>query len=145
MASSTSAVASAFHKASTTPIDFVQRLKRTTPVELAASFSLTPIFNASVSSNFISSAESPKTMVDMNAITKPPWPDPLSQAPPQDTVKATASHLTKPLSSLSSPLSLAIAANAKLLVFSVDRGGSSSLSSGLEQKQGTSIQQERIE
>ena len=38
----------------------------------------------------------------------------------------TASHLTKPLSSLSSPFSLAIVANGKLLVFSVDGGGSSS-------------------
>ena len=59
-------------------------------------------------------------MVDMNAITKPPWPDPLSRPHRKPPDQASLFSLT-----------LTIAANAKLLVFSVNRGGSSSLSSGL--------------
>ena len=52
-------VTSAIRRASTSPIDFDHRSKRKMLVEPAASSSLALIFNASVSSNFISSVKSP--------------------------------------------------------------------------------------
>ena len=57
MASSTSVAASAICRASTSLVDFVQRSKRTTPIEPTTLSSLALIFNAFVSSNFISSVE----------------------------------------------------------------------------------------
>ena len=57
---------------------------------------------------FVLSSSNLKPMVEMNTITKPPWPDPLSLAPLQATTITghTASHLTKPYACILSVFSM---------------------------------------
>ena len=60
---------------------------------------------------FVLSSSNLKPMVEMNTITKPPWPDPLSLAPLQATTITgqTASHLTKPYACILSVFSWVMA------------------------------------